>query len=102
MLNLGMSEEARLLVTSAHTDAYARKLYPTGCYMASNPDEYWAEGTQARPTSPASLASPSHGCSLQVPFFFGLHARGAYNIVYLIEMPSCTRGCGPCLLACLA
>mmetsp|Transcript_22933 Transcript_22933/g.74282 ORF Transcript_22933/g.74282 Transcript_22933/m.74282 type:complete len:265 (+) Transcript_22933:828-1622(+) len=47
VLNLGMSEEARLLVTSAHTDAYARKLYPTGCYMASNPDEYWAEGTQA-------------------------------------------------------
>ena len=46
VLNLGMSEEARGLLVSAFNDAKARSLYPPGCYMASNKDEYWAEGTQ--------------------------------------------------------
>jgi hypothetical protein len=59
VLNLGMSDEARLLVTSAHADACARKLYPSGCYMASNPDEYWAEGTQVRGPPRSHLAVPS-------------------------------------------
>ena len=47
VMNLGMSDEARELVRSAHSDALRRGLYPRDCYMGSNEDEYWAEGTQA-------------------------------------------------------
>ena len=47
VMNLGLSEEARGLIRAAHADALTRRLYPSSCYMASNPDEYWAEGTQS-------------------------------------------------------
>lgn len=47
VMNLGMSDEARGLVSAAHADALRRRLYPSSCYMGSNADEYWAEGTQA-------------------------------------------------------
>ena len=45
-MNLGMTEEGRSLVRAAHADALKRGLYAPSCYMGSNPDEYWAEGTQ--------------------------------------------------------
>ena len=53
--NLGLSAEAQSLVALAHRHACARGLYPphaageegTPCYMATNADEYWAEGTQS-------------------------------------------------------
>ena len=47
VMNIGMSEEGRALIRSAHEDAMKRGLYPPSCYMGSNADEYWAEGTQA-------------------------------------------------------
>ena len=53
VMNLGVSEEARGLIRRAYEHAAARGLYPPApgtsgpCYMASNADEYWAEGTQA-------------------------------------------------------
>jgi hypothetical protein len=85
-----MSGEARLLVTSAHADARARKLYPTGCYMASNPDEYWAEGTQARPGCP-HLVSLLRDRSVPDPILDYPRAVACT----LIEMP-CRNGLRVC------
>ena len=47
VMNLGLSPEVRALVRLCHDDAVSRGLYPPRCYMASNADEYWAEGTQS-------------------------------------------------------
>lgn len=42
-----MGEEFSSRVDAAYRNALGEKLYPSGIYMMANPQEYWAEGTQA-------------------------------------------------------
>ena len=42
--DIGLSDEKRCAVVAAHGAARAGGLYDADSYMASNPQEYWAEG----------------------------------------------------------
>lgn len=44
---LGMQDAQVAAVHDAYKAARAANLYDSACYMASNADEYWAEGAQA-------------------------------------------------------
>lgn len=45
MQDIGLADtEHRKAIIEAHRAALAAKLYDPECYMASSPQEYWAEG----------------------------------------------------------
>ena len=46
-MSIAMNEDQRQAVISAYFNARATNLYRSSCYMISNADEYWAEGTQS-------------------------------------------------------
>lgn len=48
VMDVGLDgSQHREAIIEAHRAALAAKLYDPGCYMASNAQEYWAEGAQA-------------------------------------------------------
>lgn len=46
-MNLGLGSNEQAMIRRCHAEAVSRGLYSPGCYMASCPEEYWAEGTQS-------------------------------------------------------
>ena len=86
VLNLGMSEEVQQLVVAAHAEARARKLYPKDCYMASNPDEYWAEGTQVIPDLRETFQSMLRSANGACPPF-----QTCYSIRHSCQQPISSR-----------
>ena len=48
VMDVGLPAEQREAICAAHRAATKQQLYDSDCYMASNPQEYFAEGTQVR------------------------------------------------------
>ena len=48
VMDVGLPAEQREAICAAHRAATKQRLYDPDCYMASNPQEYFAEGTQVR------------------------------------------------------
>lgn len=79
--DIGLPDHMRAAIVAAHKAACAKGLYDLHCYMASNPQEYWAEGILTLPPSPEL-------CHLS---WFHPHGDGAYACLL-----AC---CCSCLLA---